>query len=168
MQNRLSSFINDKRGVSEEFTSLPALVVVMIGFAIFFAMTAGVYYHHNERVKGIDKYEVANFVLEKLVSPDGVLAERGLILEGGIVNKVKFDEIGKNPTEIEKIIEESNLMGLNFGLKLVFWKEESMYRTEWINIPDDSNKVAASKQVSVYLNDAEVVPGVLTVVVWGE
>jgi len=159
-------FINDRRGVSEEFTSLPALMVVMIGFALFFAMMAGVYYQHNERVKSLDKYEAANFVLEKLTSANGLLAEKGIIMEGGVINAVKFNEIRENEDKIEKIIEESGIIGLKFGLKLTYWEKDNVEEKEWVNIPSNADKVAASKQVAVYLNDAEIVPGLLTVIVW--
>ncbi|MCD6448339.1 MAG: hypothetical protein J7L58_04770 [Thermoplasmata archaeon] len=166
MQNRLSSFINDNKGISEEFTSLPALAVVMIGFALFFAMIAGVYYQHNERVKSLDKYEMANFILEKLTSANGLLAEKGIIV-GGTIDKKKFEGVGNSQDNIEAIIEESRIVGKEFGFKLVYWEEDGVQTIEWTNIPGDVDKVAASKQVAVRLNDAEIVLGVLTIIVWG-
>ncbi len=166
MKNRLLLFINDRKGISEEFTSLPALAVVMIGFALFFTMMAGVYYQHNERVKSLDNYETANFVLEKLTSTNGLLAEKGIIV-GGVIDKEKFEIDGSKQHVIKTMIEESGIVGIEFGFKLVYWeKGEKQPPIEWTNIPDNVDKAAASKQVAVRLNDAEIVPGVLTVIIW--
>jgi len=160
------SLVGDKRGVSEEFTSLPALTVVLIGFALFFALIAGVYYSYNERVESVDKYESANFVLEKLTMTDGALADAGVIRAGGIIDKAKFDNMGSLAEN--EIIKESGVVGVKFGLKLEYIDPASGYEKtlEWQNIPSGGNIVVASKQVAVYLNEAQTVPGVLSVMVW--
>jgi len=162
------SLIKDKRGVSEEFTSLPALAVVMIGFALFFALIAGVYYSYSERVGSVDKYEAANFILEKLTGTDSSLAERGIIMGGGVIDKMKFENNMGYPDENE-IIKESDIVGVKFGLKLEYIDPNSGYEKtlEWQNIPSGRDIVVASKQVAVYLNEAQTVPGVLSVIVWG-
>jgi len=155
------SFINDKRGISEEFTSLPALTVVMIGFAIFLVLITGVYHSYNEEVKTIDKYEAANFVLEKITSSNGILEKKEVLKPGGIIDETKFVESMEN---YEEIIKESGVVGVEFGLKLEY--EGNNGEIEWKNIPSSKDVVAASKRVSVSLNEAQTVPGVLTVMVW--
>lgn len=159
----MSSFIRDKRGISEEFTSLPTLVVVMIGFALFFALIGGVYYSYSERVNSVDKYERANFVLEKISSIDGSLVKEGVLTEGGVVDNESFDAL-TNGGEIDEINEKSGVVGVEFGLRLDHAKLESAMETP--NIPSGKDRVAASKEVPVYLNAAETVPGKLTVIVW--
>jgi len=158
----MSSFINDERGISEEFTSLPALMIVMVGFSLFFALIVGVYHVHDERMKSIDKYEEANFVLEKLTSSGGILEKEGIIKSGGVIDKTKFAESTDN---FESIIKESGIIGIGFGLKLEY--EGCGAPLKWTNIPSDKNIVSASKQLPVYINAAQTVPGVLTVMTWG-
>ena len=154
------SLVNDKRGVSEEFTSLPALTVVMIGFALFFALIAGVYHSYNERVESVDKYEAANFVLEKLTMTDGALADAGVTSEGGVIDAAKFGDLeGRG----DKIKEGCGITGVEYGLKLEW---EGHMIPCWLD-NEGGNAVAASEQVAVYLNEAQTVPGVLTVIVWG-
>ncbi len=158
------SFIKDERGISEEFTSLPALTVVMIGFAIFFVLIANVYSAYNERVESIDKHEASNFVLEKIMSADGYLAKEGIVREGGIIDASKFNETKGDEKRISEIIEKSGIKGIEFGLKLKY--EGCKEQLEWCNIPSSKDTAAASKQVAVYINEAKTVPGVLTVLVW--
>lgn len=158
----MSSFIKDERGISEEFTSLPALVVVMIGFALFFALIGGVYYSYNEKVSRVDKYETANFVLEKITSVEGSLAKAGVLKEGGVVDNETFNSLtGEDMTEI---IEKSDVVGVEFGLRLNHEKMSGDIETP--NIASAKDRVAASKEIPVYLNAAETVPGELTVIVW--
>ena len=158
----MSSFINDERGISEEFTSLPALTVVMIGFGLFIALIAGAYYSYNDRIESIDKYEAANFVLEKMTI---TLREEKIIREGEIIDKIQFK---KSVHNYKAIVEKSGIVGINFGLKLSYEENGGIHSIEWDNIPSDKDVVAVSKQVAVYLNEAETVPGILTVFVWGE
>ena len=156
-------FIRDEKGISEEFTSLPALTVVMMGFAIFFVLFANVYFSYNERIENIDKYEIANFVLEKIMSADGALAKNGIV-RGGVIDVVKFREMRNNEKAISEIMKKSGIKGIEFGLKLKYNDGKEVIK--WCNVPSNKDIFAASKQVPVYLNDVQTVPGVLTVVVW--
>lgn len=154
-------FVSDERGVAEEFTSLPALVVVMIGFGLFFALIAGVYYSYNERVESINKYGTADFVLERLTSEGGILHEKDVIKESGKIDVNEFHRLDNLNQEM--VNKKSGLVGVEYGLKLRYKKESLKEINCWLY--GDEEVVAASKQVSVYLNEAETVPGILTVVV---
>ncbi|MEA2054036.1 MAG: hypothetical protein U9O96_02800 [Candidatus Thermoplasmatota archaeon] len=155
------SFIKDKRGISEEFTSLPALIIVMIGFALFFALIAGVYYSYNERIERADKYEVANFVLEKVTSTSSPLKEGGVIRTGGLIDA---HVMGSNRDNLGRVLREKcNFPGWEYKVE-VEWDKGS----ENLDVFTYSgeNMVAASKKVAVYLNEAQTVPGEFTVIVW--
>jgi len=156
-------FLRDKRGISEEFTSLPALMVVMIGFAIFFALIAGVYHAYNERMEAVDKYEAANFVLEKLMAADGPLGEKGVIMLGGVIDLSKLSNLTTN--DMVDIRESSGIVGVKFGFKLeVSAKSGGTVEKGIVN--RQRGFIAVSREVPVYLNDAQTVPGIFTVMVW--
>jgi len=159
-------FLRDKRGISEEFTSLPALMVVMIGFAIFFALVAGVYHAYNERMEAVDKYEIANFVLEKLTMADGSLCEKGIIMPGGVINISKLSSLTVD--DMVDIRASSGIVGVKFGFKLEVSAKYYDGPVEKGIGNGQRSFIAVSREVPVYLNDAQTVPGIFTVMVWKE
>jgi len=157
----MSSFISDKRGVSEEFTSLPTLVVVMIGFALFFALIGGVYYSYNEKVERIDKYEVANFILEDVTTAAGPLGEEGMIQTGGTINPSAIDS---NEAALENTLQQNySYPGWEYKIEIE-WTEGYEEITVFPYHGEDT--VAASKKVPVYLNEAQTVAGKFRVIAW--
>jgi len=160
----MSSFINDSRGISEEFTSLPAMVVVMIGFALFFALIAGVYHSHTEKMERVDSYRTANLVLEKIAMEDGSLVRAGVMRESGVVDNDTFHRLTADSQRIRGLVQGSDVVAVDFGLRLRH--EKLCHPMKTPNIPMDMDRVAASMEVPVYLNAAETVPGELTIIVW--
>ena len=78
---RRRRFIKDENAISEEFTALPALSVVMIGFALFIVLMANTYSAYNTRIDSLEKYQTADFIAIKLTNPDCFF-----IKEGGVIN----------------------------------------------------------------------------------
>ena len=75
------AFLKDENAVSEEFTSLPALSVVMIGFTLFILLIANTYMAYEQRIDSLEKYQTGYFIATKLTNPDCYF-----IKEGGIVD----------------------------------------------------------------------------------
>lgn len=161
----MSSFIRDERGLSEELTSLPALAVIMTGFAIFFIMIAGVYHSYNQEMESIDEYQTANFILEKITTSDGALAKKGIMMEGGLISLINFERI--NEKIMDEIIKESGIEGERVALKLELKKGYDELKNPLIRgkLPT-TEYITVSKRVTVYLNEVKKVPGVLSVMVW--
>lgn len=156
------SFIRDERGISEEFTSLPALAVVMIGFSLLFIMIAGLYHSYNEEIKSVDEYQTASFILKRITMCDGSLAKEGIMMDGGFINFKNFEKIDEKI--LNRIRKESGITSKNFALKLEIKEkgfENSLIRGD---LPDEYTSV--SEYVTVYLNDVKKVPGILSVMVW--
>lgn len=157
----MSSFIKDKRGISEEFTSLPTLVVVMIGFGLFFALIGGVYYSYNEKVDRVDKYETANFILEDVTAADSPLGDSGVIQTGGTINPAAVDS---NQAAIETSLRQNcSFPGWKYKIEIE-WDTGSQHIIPFRY--DGEDTVAASKEVPVYLNEAQTVAGEFRVTVW--
>ncbi len=112
-------FIKNKRGVAEEFTSLPALMIVMIGFALFFAMIAGVYYIHNQKVENKELYEVAHYVVLKLTTQDSPI-----ISTSDANNPLLIDESSIKSVSIEELKNFCNPVGYDYSVKF-FWYDEN-------------------------------------------
>lgn len=80
-KTKLKKIISNKKAISEEFTALPSLSVVMIGFTIFFLLVANTYNAYENRIESLEKYKTADFIATKLTNPDCFFIE-----EGGIIN----------------------------------------------------------------------------------
>ena len=99
-------FIKDEKAVSEEFTSLPALSVVMIGFALFILLVANTYSAYTTRTENLNKYQTADFIATKLTNPDSFI-----IKEGGIINLPVFKN---SEAEINKLRQKYQASGIDF------------------------------------------------------
>ncbi|HDN96214.1 MAG TPA: hypothetical protein ENG71_04030 [Thermoplasmatales archaeon] len=144
-------FLKDKRGVAEEFTSLPALVVVMIGFALFFAMLANLYISHNEKIKEAELAEVAHYVSIKLTNGESPLTDAPLI-----INKEKW-----NNTNLTTLKEYCNLSSYDYCLAI-----KPSYGLKKFNGNPDGDKFVVSRKVAIKMEDGDVKYGKIFVTVW--
>ncbi len=158
------NFINNEKAVSEEFTTLPALTIVVIGFTIFILLISNLYSTYNNRVNSLDKYQVASFISSKITNPDCFF-----MMEGGIVNLPLFDSSDPKDSDIkiQKMRDDIISSGFNFSIH-ISWENKEKYFPEDTLKNNIGNRVAVSKVVSIFLNEAQTKPGKLTVIMWGE
>ncbi len=158
------NFVKSKRGVAEEFTSLPALMIVMIGFALFFAMIAGVYYIHNQKVESKELYEVAHYVVLKLTTQDSPIistsdANTPLLIDGNSIKSISIEEL-KN---------FCNPVGFDYNVNFFWYDENGKKETIKIksenNIPD-KDTVSASRKVAIKFFEGDIRYGEIVVTVW--
>lgn len=155
----LRRFIKDENAISEEFTSLPALSIVMIGFAIFIILIANTYATYTTRIESLDKYQTADFIVTKLTNPDSFL-----IKEGGIVD---LPLLKNSDTEINQLRSKYRASGVDFIIRI-------SYEDTVVKIPSNADdllsnagdRVAVTKHVGIYLNQAQTKPGRLTIIAW--
>ena len=157
----LSYFLVDDRAVSEEFTSLPGLSVVMIGFSIFLVLLAHTYTAYENRLVTLSRYQIADNIATTLVKPDCYFMRSSGIVDISLLNNdteklIHIQELYKK-SDITFIIritgEGANHFSMDFPSSTL------------VNVND---RVAASRKVGVYLNEACTYPGTLTVIVWRE
>lgn len=154
----LRKVISNKQAISEEFTTLPALSVVMIGFALFFLLTANTYNSYENRVESLERYKTADFIATKLTNPDCFF-----IKEGGIVN-VDILKNAESKEKLNTLKDEYKSAGFDFIVR-INWDASQYDFPE--DLPSDiEDTTAVSKDVGVYLNDAQTKPGKLTVILW--
>jgi hypothetical protein len=151
------SFYEDESAVSEEFTSLPALAVVMIGITLFILLVANVYSAYEARVDSLKKYQTADFIATKLTN-----TECPFIQEAGIVDLTKFESVAVE-TYVHVLQQQYTESGIDFKLKLR-WGTESA-EIVGLSTPQ-GNQVAVSRDISIKLNDAQTVLGKLTIITW--
>ena len=152
------AFLKDENAVSEEFTSLPALSVVMIGFTLFILLIANTYMAYEQRIDSLEKYQTGYFIAAKLTNPDCYF-----IKEGGIVD-LPLLQTDINPLNLLR--DEYKAADVNFIVR-ISWDEGFEEFPE--ELPEGiGDRVAVSKNVGIYLNEAQTTPGKLTIIMWSE
>jgi len=157
---RRKPLLNNNEAISESFTVIPALAMVLIGFTIFSIIIASAYttfdYHHDI----INKFDGAQDILEKISSPNSPVTEDGSLFKLKDFNSIEAKEF------FNQLLNKYQCYGYNFTIKLTF--ENRIY---WIFNPQSSdiiltNTYACTKIVSIVINDIQIVPGSLTVIFW--
>jgi hypothetical protein len=157
------SLLKNDNAISEEFTSLPALSVIMIGFTLFFVLIANVYHLYDSNVASIEKYQTADFIATKLTGHDC-----GFVKEGGIIDLPALEQYcteGNN--EFDALREEYQHYGINFSI-IITWEDVSQCFPEDSVPSDHQDRIAVSKKMGIYINEAQTVPGEITVLLWDE
>ena len=156
--NSLEKFLKDENAVSEEFTSLPALSVVMIGFTLFILLIANTYAAYEHRIDSLEKYQTGYFIATKLTNPDCYF-----IKEGGIVD---LSLLRNDKDALNLLRDKYKTSGVNFIVR-INWDIGSEDFPE--ELPAGvGDRVAVSKNVGIYLNEAQTTPGKLTIIMWSE
>jgi hypothetical protein len=154
----LREFIHDKKAVSEEFTMIPAIVIVLVGFALFGLLLTNTYEAYNQSIETTENYRKARSILTKLTSPEGkIIDESGIIHLNLLINHPEWVT-----NEYHKYSNVKFFVRLN-------WKGNT---ESYIDIPANPsvnrNQVALSKAVSISLNSVETKPGTFTIILWRE
>ena len=149
-------FLVEEHAVSEEFTILPALSIVMIGFALFVVLLAQTYTAYEERMDRLQNYQTADGIAKKLTNLDCYF-----IREGGLID---VSILQNDPGSLQILCEQYERTGVIFLLRLQ-WNNLTQDFPEPLSIAP-MNRVAVSKDVGVYLNEAQTVPGILTIILW--
>ena len=150
------TFLKDENAVSEEFTSLPALSIVMIGFTLFILLIANTYAAYEQRIDSLEKYQTGYFIATKLTNPDCYF-----IRNGGIVD---LPLLRTDPDTLISIRDDYMTSGVSFIVRIT-WDEGSEDFPEELPV-DVTDRVAVSKNVGIYLNEAQTTPGKLTIILW--
>jgi hypothetical protein len=158
MRNRVKTryFLKNEEAVSEEYTVLPALSVVLIGFALFVILLAQTYIAYADRIDRLQSYQTADGLLQKLTNPDC-----SFIRESGLID---LHLLQNDTNSLKQFFEKYTNIGIYFRLQLR-WNNQLW---EYPN-PGQSNSLSrtvVSKEIGVYLNEAQTVPGTLAIVLW--
>ena len=155
MKFHIKRFISNDSAVSEEFTALPTLTVVMIGFTLFSVLIAQAYGAYIDRQESVDVFQEAIDILDALLSPNSPL-----LFKSGVIDVSVFYDNDLRQSEALEYFQ-SDFEG---AILLSFENSSLSVPSDWQTT--QSNRISASKNVAVMLNEVETVPGILSVVVW--
>jgi hypothetical protein len=153
---KVRSFLTNKQGISEEYTTLPALSVVMIGFSLFLILLAQTYAIYQERMTQLHFYQIADYIIEKFTNPECCVMKSGGLLDISLLNNT--------PDLLKPLRDEYHPSNISFILRLHYNNDVCDYPEPLPNMT--KNRIAVSKELGVYLNEAQITPGTLTVILW--
>ncbi len=153
---RTRYFLKNEEAVSEEFTVLPALSVVMIGFALFILLIAQTYGAYTERINRLQIYQVIDGFFQKIMNPDCFF-----IRSPGVID---LRLLQKDGDPLLSYLGQYTRSGFEFCVQIQ-WENQTWGFPEDI-VTNLSEHVAVSKAIGIYLNEAQTVPGVITLLLW--
>jgi hypothetical protein len=148
-------FLRNEAAISEEFTTLPALSVVMIGFSLFLLLLAQTYIAYEERMEQLQEYQTADTLVRKLTNPDCPFMRPGGLID---VNVLQQD------ATVQVLHDQYLRSGIPFVVRL-HWDDITVDFPEVCNMTVP-HRVAVTRQIGVFLNEAQTVQGTLTVILW--
>lgn len=149
-------FLKDDHAVSEEFSLLPALSVVMVGFGLFVVLLAQTYITYNENVQRLQQYQTAESILQRVTNPDCVF-----IREGGLVDITAFQT---HPEFFKELCQQYEKSHLHMSLHLSYENNECIFPE---TTPVSSvRRIVVSRCMGIFLNEAQTVPGILSILLW--
>ncbi len=153
------SFISDERAVVEPHVDMPAMALAVVGFMVFIAIMSQAYGTYQQKAFISENYQDAANLAEKL-SRDSMLTGS---VRPDVIDAEHLEELVKDPDEL------MNKYGgyYNFMFKVEVdanGRKYSRIITPDISVPEYG--VSSSIPVTVRLNDAQELPGKLSVKIW--
>lgn len=157
---QIQFFWKDNAAVSEEFTSLPALAIVMIGITVFLIILSSSYTSFETQTQQVEQIKQAEYISFQVLNPNAPF-----ITSKGNFNLEQFQQTC-GVDYITALQKSMNMVSFNFTTKLSV-QNMSIYS------PDPppknyQNIVAYSKPITVDLNEVYTCPGMITVITWEE
>ena len=156
----LSSFISDDRGITEPYSDIISMMLVIVGFTVFFAVVVQTYSAYADRAFIVGHSQDA-FRLTEALKTDPLFASADGV-----------DTIDAN--RVNAAAEHPERLYSRYGSYYNFMVKVEANEQRWSKtIIRDKNPrsipqigIAFSTPVTVRLNDAESVPGTLSVKIW--
>ena len=156
----MSSFFNDDRAVVEPHADMPAMALAVVGFIVFIAVMSQAYGAFQNKAFIAENYQDAANLAEKF-SRDASLTGTS---RPDVIDAEKLEVLGNHPQELM----QKYCAHYNFLLKVEVDTMSRKY-TKIIKDPDISESkycISSSIPVTVRLNEAQELPGTLTVKIW--
>lgn len=149
-------FRDNTDAISEEFTLLPALSLVMIGIVLFSVLTLSAYESYGAQTNQLSKIDVARYVLSKIVDTDQCYMREGQIID---ITYLDRPELFSFLNDIKHDLYPS---GIDFSLLLSYENTSTWVLDE----PQGEDSIAVSQPIGIAINPVDVTSGTVTLVVW--
>jgi hypothetical protein len=148
-------FAIQKDAVSEEFAALPALCVVLIGLAVYLLVHAHAYMGYQAEVDTAVLYHTAELLTDHILNPtNGFVSTTGALDPAALANDTEFS------TTLQEHFRHA---GFGFLITLST-TNVTVTLPSTTALPD--HRLSVRRVVAVSYNEAQVVDGSLTVLLW--
>ncbi|VVB86159.1 Uncharacterised protein [uncultured archaeon] len=139
---------------------MPAMALAVVGFIVFIAVMSQAYGTYQNKAFIAQNYQDASNLAEKL-SRDSMLTGS---VRPDVVDVARLEELGKDPEELMSKYDAY----YNFIFKVEVDSNSRKYISIIKNpgVQESKYGVSSSIPVTVRLNDAQELPGTLTVKIW--
>jgi hypothetical protein len=156
----MSSFISDEHAVVEPHVDMPAMALAVVGFIVFIAIISQAYGAYQNKAFISENYQDASNLAEKL-SRESTLTGSA---RPDVIDALRLEAVGNDPHELMQKYGGY----YNFVLKVDVDTNSRKYIRIIKNtdISESRYGISSSIPVTVRLNDAQELPGMLTVKIW--
>ena len=146
------------RAGEESLVTVPfdGATVVMVGFTFFLVLLANTITAYEGRIASLHRYQTAEFLVTKLTNPDCFF-----IKEGGLVN---LTILRADNESLQVIQRENRQSGVLFFIRIHWENNSEDFPKLSSNMTGD--RVAVTRNIGIYVNEAQTVPGKLTIILW--
>jgi hypothetical protein len=144
-----SSFIDDDRGVTEPYTDLPAVGLVVVGILLFGYLLCSAYSAYAAKASYADMKEDLRTLAVALSGDPGIACEGGT----AVLDARKLDNISAGGDWLRKYGRPGQIVSI----------EVAADKLRWASSPVDKATAGYLLPVTVRLNDARCLSGTMTV-----
>lgn len=158
IMRQFRSIWKNTSAIAEEFTALPALAIVMIGFCLFILLLTGSYLSYEQHSADAELIKHTEYLCGQLFSPLCPFISSTGSVDIGLLNQ-------NTSTDYIRLLQKSiRSNSLNFTIKITY-KNNSQYIPE---SPPNSvwHRIGYSNQKVIAVNELNASPGLITVIVW--
>lgn len=154
----MSSFTSDERAVIEPHVDMPAMALAVVGFMVFIVIMSQAYGTYQQKAFISENYQDAANLAEKL-SRDSMLTGS---VRPDVIDAQRLEELGKDPDELMN--KYGAYYYFMFKVEVDSGRKYSIIIIPDISVPEYG--ISSSIPVTVRINDAQELPGKLTVKIW--
>lgn len=156
----MSSFISSEDAAAEPYADIISMLLIVVGFVVFFAVVVQSYNAYEDRVFIVHHYKDAQDVAEMLRKDASLAADRGDLIDAAKVAGIASECPGGT-----KCTDFFSKFGGQYNLKVKI-EAENFAAVIWKTGTEPEYRISASVPVTVHLNGAEDSPGTLKVMLW--
>lgn len=151
---------HDTKAISETFTVIPAVAMVLIGIIMFSIIIATAYTTFDNKQVVINNFENTHTLLQKICSPNTIFTE-----ETNVINLLSFQS-NEAVEYINKLQRDYSTFNISFMVKLSTAQEEWWLPSNNFDPIGKAEVFASSKKVSIKMNEVSTKPGELSIIMW--
>jgi len=150
-------FLNNANAISEEFTTLPALAIVLFGIVIAFLLVGQTYGSYNEQTSLIDSLHSTENLYNKIIQQSNPF-----VIQSGIIDyEALYSSEGQQ--FIKDLQKQYSTIGLNFSIHFSFDNDSFWYPMPPVKT---NHRIAVTHSIGLAVNMINTIDSTMSIAVW--